>query len=192
MARAGTDAPRWYAAPVPPAPAEHRFSKTHQAVRLLRSSGPPILAVPLVRLRPHAQFSQQLPRAPDHPRCLLQVGFELRSLASGEIDEAPCPLDQPVVQVVVLHDGRTRSGQIGLRRTRGARAYCATNSTILATSRQTAGESISRDRTILFALNAGLCGRQFPGGAAYLIPPGRPAQVKFRNQLSICRSASSR
>ena len=43
----------------------------------------------------------------------------------------------------------------------------------------------------LFAHNAGLCGRQFPGGAAYLIPPGRPAQVKFRNHTRLRSSLVS-
>src|SRR5216684_6549534 len=83
--------------------------------KLLRPGGSAVLAIALVRLRPHAQFSQQIPRALNHPRRLLQVGFKLRSLASGEIEEAAYPLDQPIVQVVILHDGRMRSGQIRLR-----------------------------------------------------------------------------
>src|SRR5712692_8730158 len=115
MARAKRNAPRWYAAPALLAPAN---VGEQSGSRLRGSRGPVglvILAIPLVRLRPHAQFSQQIPRALDHPRRLLQVGFKLRSLASGEIEEAAYPLDQPIVQVVILHDGRMRSGQIRLR-----------------------------------------------------------------------------
>src|SRR5229473_5341107 len=137
--------------------------------KLLRPGGSAVLAIPLVRLRPHAQFSQQIPRAPNHPRRLLQVGFKLRSLASGEIEEAAYPLDQPVVQVVILHDGRMRSGQIRLRPIQtdapwnsGIPAQPAPRSTLRSLRLVPARRYTLGIARYLFAHNASLCGRPPP------------------------------
>ncbi len=142
--------------------------------KLLRPGGSAVLAIPLVRLRPHAQFSQQIPRALNHPRRLLQVGFKLRSLASGEIEEAAYPLDQPVVQVVILHDGRMRSGQIRLRPIQtdapwnsGIPAQPAPRSTLRSLRLVPARRYTLGIARYLFAHNASLCRRQPPGGAVH-------------------------